>query len=204
MNGKILNLTALLGSLALAGLASSASADTITINFDGLSPPGGPLTIGDFQFDDTRLVNGNCDSASGPPCEAFNNNETSTLSRVSGGTFSLDSFWFQLLGNGTDNTLFVTSDLGVVYNFNEASPLYDNNDGGHVVSNPADFNFTDVHWITFSKSFGGNVRVDDFALVFEPSCHDDCDGTSVPEPGTLALLGLGLFGLGFNKRRKLN
>jgi len=188
MKNNNLKLTVTLSLMALAGFASSASADVITINFDDPLP-------GDFVWDDTRIVNGNCSDSS---CMAFNDNETSTLSRTSDGTFTLESFWFKLLGNGTGNTLKVTSG-GTDYEFGRAD--WDKNTG-YVVTNLVNFMLTDVTSITFSKSSGGNVRVDDLVVSFVGGGDGDGDPVKVPEPGTLGLLGLGLLGLGLKGRRK--
>src|SRR4051812_25057916 len=98
-------------ALVLAGLILAAQpSQAVTITFDALDVD--PYLEDGFRFDVARIVNGNCDAASGRPCMALNDNETSTLTRVGGGVFTLDSFWFQLLGNGTDNALTVTSFVG--------------------------------------------------------------------------------------------
>ncbi len=50
---------------------------------------------------------------------------------------------------------------------------------------------------------GGNQDIHYFVVYgYVPVLDDFTFSRSVPEPGTLALLGLGLFGLGFAKRRK--
>lgn len=45
-------------------------------------------------------------------------------------------------------------------------------------------------WVNFQGQTGGIARIDFIA-------------TSVPEPGTLTLIGIGLFGMGFARRRKI-
>jgi hypothetical protein len=49
--------------------------------------------------------------------------------------------------------------------------------------------------------FGGTEQFDN--ISFNPAIIS-VPAASVPEPGTFALLGLGLAGLGFARRRRLN
>ncbi|MBC7479379.1 MAG: VPLPA-CTERM sorting domain-containing protein [Pseudorhodobacter sp.] len=178
-------------ALVMAGAAASFAA---TVDFTGAGEQGGgSYTEDGLVFDDIRIVNGNCDSASGRPCGALNDNETSTLTQVGGGTFTLSSFWYQLLGNGNPNTLTVMSDLGGLLTF--ASDVVGHNDDGHTVDLTGLALFQNISSLTFSTTDGGNVRIDDLVLA-------GTGPSEVPLPaGGLLLLG-GLGALAAFRRRK--
>ena len=179
-------------ALALSAGAFATTSVASTLDFTGAGPQGGGVYTEDgLSFDDIRIVNGNCDAVSGRPCGALNDNETSILTKVGGGTFSLTSFWYQLLGkgHGLSNTLFVTTDLGGLLTF--AANLVGHNDGGHVVDVSALSAFQNITSLAFSTNGGGNVRIDDLAVP-----------AAVPLPaGGLLLIG-GLGALAALRRRK--
>lgn len=178
-------------ALALsAGVFATASVAS-TLDFTGAGAQGGGAYVEDgLAFDDIRIVNGNCDAVSGRPCGALNDNETSILTKVGGGTFSLTSFWYQLLGKGHDesNTLFVTTDLGGLLTF--AANLVGHNDDGHYVDVSALSAFQNITSLTFSTNGGGNVRIDDIEVAAVP----------LPAGGFLLIGGLGA--LAALRRRK--
>ena len=186
--------TATLAAFATATLLSAGSASAITLGFDGLSPGDtSPHIEQGFQFDIVRIVNGNCESNATKPCAALNNNEVTVLTRVGGGTFTLDSFWFQLLGNGTGNTLFVASPSDT-NSYAETDAMFDNNDGGHTIM-PT--NMMDVTSITFSTNNGGNVRLDSINV----SVPGGPGPGPVPVPAGFLLLGTALAGFGLIRRK---
>ena len=179
-------------ALALSAGAFATTSVASTLDFTGAGPQGGGAYSEDgLSFDDIRIVNGNCDAASGKACGALNDNETSILTKVGGGTFSLSSFWYQLLGKGSreSNTLIVTTNLGAMLTF--AANLVGHNDGGHVVDLTALSAFKNITSLTFSTNNGGNVRIDDLGIP-----------AAVPLPaGGLLLIG-GLGALAALRRRK--
>jgi hypothetical protein len=88
---KTLKIAAVLG-FALA--AQSVSSQAVTIGFGTASGNFNPYFEGDFQVSSAQLTNGNCAAGA---CLLLNTNSTSILSLVSGGLFTLNSFWFKTL-----------------------------------------------------------------------------------------------------------
>lgn len=173
----------------LVSALAVSQAQALVLNFDGASNGDSTPYVEDgLQFDVARIVNGNCPSNAERPCMALNNNEVSVLTRVGGGTFTISSFWFQLLGNGTDNTLMVMSDLGG--NVNLPQSVWGNNDGGQVFDLAGQANFSGVSSLTFSTNNGGNVRLDNFDIAAVP----------LPAAGWLLVGALGALGVARRRR----
>ena len=182
---------------AIVSFGSAATAATIDFS-TASNGPNTPYVEDGLSFDIARIVSGNC-STNGDHCLALNDNEVSVLTKVGGGTFSLASFWFELLGRGKGgrepilNTLTIMSNLGGLLNLGVLE--FDHNDGGQVFDLTLLPLFQNVTSLIFTTTDGGNVRVDDLVLAGGPS--------QVPLPAGGALLLMALAGVGLVKRRKL-
>jgi hypothetical protein len=177
------NLKTVLAASALSvfalSLASATQAATVTLGFD--EPVPEPLSL---DADSPGIVGGNCLDA---PCLGVNSEDPATLSTADGSTFSVSSFWFELLGEPTD--LIVTTSSGEV---TLDADTYGHNDGGQfydVAGNPLFQNITSLSFLT---SFG-NARVDDVVLSVN----------AVPLPGSALLLLGGILGLAAARRRRM-
>jgi hypothetical protein len=205
-----------LATVLCAGLgAGSAFGATITFDADKNANPY--KEDGFAVSGSTQIVSGNCDSLSGKPCLALNNNSLSTLTALNGSAFTVTSFWFQLLGNGKEekeaeeeteknkktlkvqevprNTLIVESSLGGYLELTELD--YPNNNGGQVfdLSSVSDFAtmWTDVTSLSFSKKNSGNARIDDIEI--------DVAAVPVPAAGLLLIGALGALGAARRRRK---
>ena len=172
-----------LSALALTAALSTASV-AATVDFSGAGSQGGGAYVEDgLIFDDVRVVQGNCTSASGPACAGLNKNETSILVSVTDDVFSLDSLWYGV--EGKKSVLTITTDLGglLVLGASMANTVID-------FTNL--FGFANVSSITFTAS-GGNVRFDDLNISM----------SAVPLPAAGLLLLGALGGLTVMRKRKM-
>lgn len=189
-------------ALLLCGVTlapGSSYASTITFPFNS-APGGSPYIESGFSFDVARIDNGNCDSPSGKSCLALNTNETSTLTKVGGGTFTLNSFGFELLGNPA--TLTITDNLGdkLVFTQNDshpcATPFCKN------VWYTAFPFWAGITSVIFDDTGTGNIRIDDINVVANAASPPPA---VTPLPGAVSLFvsGLGTLGmLGWRRKRK--
>jgi hypothetical protein len=175
-----------IGAVILA--AQCLPSQAVTVGFGGADVD--PYIENGFEFDVVNIVNGNCASS---PCMKLSPHNTSTLTQVGGGLFSLSSFWFQLLGNPAALTVKSYSGATLIEQIVFTTTGYPSNNGGQTFSHL----FEDVTKISFSNTGGGSVRTDDFVLNLSPV-------SAVPLPAGLPLMISGLVMLGLIRRRKAN
>jgi len=170
----------------LGAVGASQPSMAVTIGFDGATPG----TINNyvengFQIDIARIINGQCAT---DPCLAINPNETTILSKIGGGSFTLDSFYFYLAGMPPILTVTPYSGITALTAIVLDTANYAKNTG-LTYSTP----IANITSIVFENTGTGNIRV------------DDINASSTPLPGALPLFatGLGVFGLlGWRRKRK--
>jgi hypothetical protein len=188
---------------ATAVFAASTAAHSAPITIEGFSGPYAPAnwsaTTSGLAFIDTLGAVGEADDELGLVCEDTCSIELTVNSNINGtvgfswDVFLADPFFitgvFEFLLNGVATTIF---DINLSGDFD--APLFVNEFGASLFSIAAGdvFGFR-LSTVGFGPGFGdaADLVIGDFRVV----------GT-VPEPGTLALLSLGLAAVGFAGRRR--
>ena len=184
----------ILGTLAVLGMLASGNASALVFNFVNGSDLYATLTTSGSTDFDLHFVGENVDSG------AFINE---LWLDGPDGTFTDNSTDTTVIGSYSDNGYNGGGGAGNIYDWYIDFPQPNNFDrltiGEHALwsietTSPDAWSISKVHINAFDGN-GNSIKLDGCIV------GRDCDTTEVPEPATLALLGLGLAGLRIARKR---
>jgi hypothetical protein len=180
-----------------------SKADGITENFDELTPALNATNIGAFTVTSgsVDVVGGGlygylCVAPESGNCVDLNGS-TGTAGQISSASLTLDpgtyTLSFDLIGDQRGSPASATVTLGSLYDQTFVLASGDVTSG--IVNTTINVGTTTVVPLIFTSNINSNVGLllDNVSLVSTP--------VSTPEPGTLVMLGIGLAGLMFVRRR---
>lgn len=196
---KLLRKAALAVLLAVPGV--SASAAVIDFTAASLGTHTGYVEDG-FAFDKVRVVSASCASKAKQNCGAENAFRDTTMTRVGGGNFNLNSLWFSIVSPASP--LKLVSDKGsVTFGIGDIlGSLSIEMAKGYVTDLSENSAFKNISFLkivdlslgeTGTGHFKGNLRFDDLDVT-------EVAPVPLPAAGVLMLAGLG--GFAMVRRRK--
>jgi hypothetical protein len=218
MTSKI---TKIISAIALAGAATAANSAVITLDFEGVGNTaaildfynGGTDSQGnsgtnygiDFSPNTLGIIDsdaggsGNIANEPSPDTVMFWLDDTDAIMNVAAGFDTGFSFFYSSaqaasvrVFDGLDATGNLLGQIDLVPQFND-----------NCVGDP---NGQYCNWTPIGVAFAGTARSIDFGGTANQVAYDNVtfgsdDPTDVPEPATIALLGLGVLGIGAQRRR---